>query len=87
MGKHFEEHSFWCIKCGNRGLPLMRNQGHQHGRFYRKKLYCTTCRTEMNHVECKSLEDIELFKEAFEGGYFKDEAEEPVPVSGMSCIW
>ena len=87
MGRNYEEHSFWCIKCGNKGLPLMRNQGHQHSRFHRKKLYCPTCKMEINHVECKNMEDIEVFKDAFKGGYFVNEAEESVSVSGSSRIW
>lgn len=81
----YAEHSFWCIKCGNKGIPLARNQGHQHGQFHRKKLYCLHCKTEVNHIECKSMEDINTFKEAFEGGYFEREAEESVLVSRTSC--
>ena len=84
---NYAEHSFWCIKCGKQGIPLARNQGHQHGQFHRKKLYCLNCKEEVNHVECKNLEEVEAFHEAFEGGYFKNEAEEPVPTSRSSRIW
>lgn len=34
-----------------------------------------TCKEEVNHVECKNLEDVEVFKDAFNAGYFKQEAE------------
>ena len=35
----FEEHAFYCMNCGHRGLPLARRTSHQHERFHRKKLY------------------------------------------------
>ena len=84
--KNYQMHRFFCIKCGNEGIPIHRKQGHQHGRFHRKKLYCPHCKVEINHVECKNLEEVEIFHEAFEGGYFKNEAEEPVPVGRTSRV-
>ena len=75
---NFAEHSFYCIRCGNKGIPLMRKQGFQHERLHRKKLYCMFCKEEVNHVECKSLEDVEEFKKNFENGVYLDEAEESV---------
>lgn len=75
---NFAEHSFYCIRCGNKGIPLMRKQGFQHERMHRKKLYCMFCKEEVNHVECKSLEDVEEFKKNFENGVYLDEAEESV---------
>ena len=56
----------------------MRKQGFQHERMHRKKLYCMFCKEEVNHVECKSLEDVEEFKKNFENGVYLDEAEESV---------
>lgn len=73
--KTYAEHSFYCIKCGNKGIPLMRKQGFQHERMHRKKLYCPFCKLEINHVECKTLEDIEEFKENFVNGVYIDEAQ------------
>lgn len=78
MGKNYAEHSFYCIKCGNKGIPLARKQGFQHERFHRKKMYCPFCKEEVNHIECKTLEEIEEFQENFENGVYKDEAEESV---------
>lgn len=72
----YSEHSFYCINCGNKGIPIMRKQGFQHGRFHRKKLYCPFCKNEVNHIECKTMEDVEQFKEDFANGVYKDEAEE-----------
>ena len=70
------EHSFYCLKCGNKGIPLMRNQGFKHERHHRKKLYCPFCKQEVNHIECSSLDDIEEFHKNFENGVYKNEAEE-----------
>lgn len=74
----FNEHDFYCIKCGHKGIPLSRKQGHQHGRFHRKKLFCLYCQQEVNHIECKNDEDVAEFKRNFENGVYKDEAEESV---------
>ena len=74
----FNEHDFYCIKCGHKGIPLSRKQGHQHGRFHRKKLFCIYCQQDVNHIECKNDEDVAEFKRNFENGVYKDEAEESV---------
>ena len=74
----FNEHDFYCIKCGHKGIPLSRKQGHQHERFQRKKLFCIYCQQEVNHIECKNDEDVAEFKRNFENGVYKDEAEESV---------
>lgn len=68
-------HDFYCINCGNRGMPILRNAGHQHNSLHRKKLYCLTCKTEINHVECRSAYDVEVFKSNYEKGAYKNEAE------------
>ena len=73
---NYSEHSFWCINCGNRGIPLARPQGFQHKTMHRKKLYCTFCKGEVNHIECKTYADVIEFRENFENGVYKNEAEE-----------
>lgn len=74
--KNLSEHRFFCIKCGNEGIPLQRKQGHKHGKFHRKKLYCPYCKLEINHIECRTDEEIYEFKTNFENGVYKDEAKE-----------
>lgn len=74
----YAEHNFYCIRCGNKGIPLMRNKGFQHERFHRKKLYCPFCKQEVNHIECKTSEEIEQFLMNFKDGVYKDEAEESI---------
>ena len=80
-----EEHNFYCIKCGNRGIPLSRKVGRQHENFHRKKLFCVFCGQEVNHIECKTMEDVEQFKINYKMGVYKDEAEESV--SYVRSVW
>lgn len=82
----YDIHKFFCIKCGNEGIPLMRKQGHQHGRFHRKKIYCPNCKVTINHVECKNMEDVEKFKADFAEGVFLDEVEESLAHVGSSWL-
>ena len=72
----YTEHSFYCINCGNKGLPLMRRKSLQHKSFHRKKLYCIHCKEEINHIECKTEEDVKEFLENFKKGEYADEAKE-----------
>lgn len=69
-----EMHDFFCLKCGKKGLPVHRRQGHQHGKYHRKKLYCFYCKEEVNHMECRNQAEIDEFKAAFERGEFVTEA-------------
>jgi hypothetical protein len=71
-----EEHKFYCLNCGKPGIPLRRKLSFQHGAMHRKKLYCPNCKTEVNHIEIKTLEQEEQFKEDFKNGVYKHEAEE-----------
>lgn len=76
MGKKFNVHRFFCINCGNEGIPIVRARGFLHESGHRKKLYCPHCQMEINHVECKNDEEVYLFRLEFEEGAYKDEAEE-----------
>lgn len=71
----FDIHSFWCMRCGRRGIPLPRPLSRTKERFHRKKMYCIFCGLTINHVECKNDIDIAEFKELFNSGYFQEEAE------------
>lgn len=73
--KSYEEHSFFCLACGQRGIPIQRKQGFKHKDNHRKKLYCIHCKQEVNHIECKTFEDIEEFYKNFENGVYKDEGQ------------
>ena len=72
----YENHDFYCMNCGRKGIPLSRRVSLQHGKFHRKKLYCIYCKEEVNHIECRTPEEVEEFKENFENGVYKDEAQD-----------
>lgn len=76
--KNMEHHDFYCLKCGQLGIPIMRQRGHERGKFHRKKLYCLRCKQEVNHMECRTDEEVREFKDAFERGEFVNEAEESI---------
>ena len=82
----YAEHSFYCINCGNKGIPLMRKQGFKHEGMHRKKLYCVHCKTEVNHVECKTFDEVQEFRDNFERGAYIDEAKESLSFVGASCV-
>ena len=74
--RKMENHDFYCLKCGKKGLNVYRRQGHQHGKYHRKKLYCFYCKEQVNHMECRNQAEIDEFKDAFERGEFVAEANE-----------
>ena len=77
---------FYCMNCGHKNMSLSRRNSHQHGRFHRKKMYCVFCKQEVNHIECKSYEDVLEFKENFENGVYKDEAQDSLSYVRTSRI-
>ena len=81
-----EEHKFYCLLCGREGIPLLRKTGFQRGSLHRKKLYCPYCKVELNHIEIKTLDEEEKFKEDFKNGVYKDEAEESRAFVGNSRL-
>lgn len=81
----YAEHNFYCINCGNKGIPLMRKQGFKHESMHRKKLYCPFCKREVNHIECRTFDEVEEFRENFANGVYKDEAEESLCFVGTAC--
>lgn len=80
----FVTHEFRCINCGKAGIPIPRSKGHQHGRMHRKKLYCPTCKCDINHVEIKSVEDLEEFMMNWETGVYHNEAQESLAACGAA---
>lgn len=73
--RNYTEHSFYCLKCGNKGIPIMRRDAKKHTPFHRKKLYCLYCKTEVNHIECTNQLEVAEFKDNFEKGAYIDESE------------
>ena len=51
---------------------------HLHEKNHRKALYCPYCKTTVNHIEITNLEEVDLFKENFQKGLYKEEAKESI---------
>lgn len=71
MSRAFVGHDFYCCKCGNKGMPIIRNNSRLRERLHIKSLYCLHCKEEINHVECVNSIDIENFREKFENGDYE----------------
>ena len=74
----YEDHSFYCLNCGKKGIPIWRNKGHLHSKNHRKALYCPYCQVEVNHMEVRNVEEFEKFRQDFENGNFIEEAIESI---------
>lgn len=79
MGKRanaFDTHDFYCINCGEKGIPLTRQQSKNKGAFHRKLMYCWHCKHTVNHIECRNDEERQEFLTNFIAGVYKEEAAE-----------
>lgn len=47
--------TFYCCKCGTKGIPIIRKRGSEREAGHLKRLYCLKCKEEWNHVECKEF--------------------------------
>lgn len=83
----YEMHDFYCVNCGHKGLPCLRNNGRLHGEFHRKKLWCCHCKVEINHIEVRNQEEKEIFMEAFNSGEYQEEAAESLSVVRAERSW
>lgn len=62
---------FFCTKCGNEGIPILRNQMREPGHL--KRLYCLHCKEVINHAEVSEIGNKythEDFLEEFNNGRF-----------------
>lgn len=69
------DNAFYCMRCGKKGIPLARRESSRREAHHRKKLYCIYCKEEVNHIECRTLMEVEEFKDNFEKGAYIDESE------------
>lgn len=51
---------FYCVKCGNKGIPIMRKNGQQREPGHLKRLFCIYCKQEFNHAEIKPFGEYTL---------------------------
>ena len=85
--KNYEQHSFYCINCGNKGIPILRDKSHLHSKNHRKVLFCPFCNETVNHIEIRTLEEAIKFKEDFEKEVFKDEAAQSLSYVRSGRSW
>lgn len=85
----FTEHSFYCMRCGQKGIGLPRRDSHNHGKHHRKRLWCPYCKMEVNHIECRNDSEVYEFKQNFAEGVYKEEAEQSVNfiAKDKNIIW
>lgn len=68
--------NFYCTKCGNKGLPLIRMVSKARELGHLKKLYCYRCLEETNHVEIREMDSsytVKDFNLEFRHGNFDKE--------------
>lgn len=63
-------HDFYCTCCGNKGIPIFRRSSKQREKLHKKKLYCIHCQKEVNHIECRNIQEVEEFKRNFAEGKY-----------------
>ena len=70
-----EMSDFYCVFCGNKGLPVWRKKGKLREAGHLKKLYCLHCKQQTNHAEVKPFTyyDLENFIMEYEYGNFDEE--------------
>lgn len=75
------DNDFYCVKCGNKGIPIARKKGQEREAGHLKKLYCLKCKEETNHVECKPFSHYEYtdFLDEFENGNFTEDGLRKMP--------
>lgn len=71
---------FYCVECGHKGIPIVRNIGAQRESGHLKNLFCLNCGKECNHAEIRpgSNYTYEDFKLEFESGRFVDGKRIPI---------
>ena len=69
---------FWCINCGARGIPIIRERGKRRGPGHRKALYCIRCKAVINHIETRNEYEAQEFQVDYAAGKYAEEAEQSV---------
>lgn len=81
--------NFYCVRCGNKGIPVARTNRKIREGGHLKKLYCLHCNQETNHAECRGFGqyDYEDFKIEFENGNFTDDGVRQLPWKQFVSSW
>lgn len=87
------KNDFYCVECGNRGIPAARTTRHQREAGHLKRMYCLHCKKETNHAEIRPFGNYRLddFQEEFELGRFVNGVKIPVKdlpaCSELNCYY
>lgn len=76
---------FYCVECGKKGIPIVRNIGAQRESGHLKNLFCIYCGKECNHAEIRpgSNYTYEDFMREFKMGRFVDGKR--IPIADLAC--
>lgn len=70
MRNNFSSSSdFYCVICGTKGIPILRQKGKERCAGHLKKLFCIKCGKETNHAECKEFTKYSYKDFSFEYNY------------------
>lgn len=74
-------HEFYCTRCGQKGIDIIRQVGKEREKGHLKRLFCLKCQDTINHVECVpySNYDYQNFLEEFLGGNFDEQGNRKQP--------
>ena len=66
---------FYCVYCGKKGIPVVRQGNSQREKGHLKKLFCLYCGKETNHVEIRHFGNytVEDFYQEFNSKNFDAE--------------
>lgn len=76
------DNEFYCVICGNRGIPVVRRKGAEREAGHLKKLFCLTCQKETNFCEIHPYATkytIDDFWLEYENGNFTSEGIRAMP--------
>ena len=71
----FTVSDFYCVKCGEKGIPVARKMSQQRKGGHLKKLYCLSCKMETNHREIRAFDyeyTVEDLKRDIENGVYSN---------------
>lgn len=66
---NMEMSDFYCVGCGQKGLPVWRKRGAARESGHLKRLYCKNCKKEFNHVEVSAFSNYTYEDFLFEKKY------------------
>lgn len=71
---YFTVSDFYCVKCGNKGIPVARKMSRQREEGHLKKMHCIFCKMETNHREIRPFDfgyTVEDLREDIANGIYE----------------